>query len=82
MKSLSEANFVDPYKLIGLQALSVDRAKTFGTSLFMQASITFIAPTTFVFTHSKGSYSAVDTILVAAACITMSTSIRDFSNLL
>ena len=39
----------------------------------MHASITFIAPITFVFTHSKGLYSAVGTILVAAACTTQST---------
>ena len=29
MKSLSEANFVAPYKLTGLHALSVDKAITF-----------------------------------------------------
>jgi hypothetical protein len=36
----------------------------------MQASIRFIAPLTFVFTHSNGLYSAVGTIFVAAACTT------------
>ena len=33
----------------------------------MQASIRFIAPLTFVLMHSKGLYSAVGTIFVAAA---------------
>ena len=52
---------------MGLLALSVDNATTFLTSLSMHASITFIAPSILVFTHSKGLYSAVGTILVAAA---------------
>src|SRR3546814_6178615 len=38
----------------------------------MQASIRFIAPLIFVFTHSNGLYSAVGTIFVAAACTTYS----------
>ena len=71
--NLSDVNLVAPYRLIGLDALSVDKATTRSTPLSMQASIKFIAPTTLVFTHSKGLYSAVGTILVAAACTTMST---------
>ena len=43
IKSLSEVNFVAPYKFIGLEALSVDKATTFLT-FSMQASIMFIAP--------------------------------------
>ena len=66
-KSLSEANFVAPYKLIGLLALSVESATTFLIPLSTQASITFIAPFTFVLIHSNGLYSAVGTIFVAAA---------------
>ena len=65
--SLSEASFVAPYKLIGLLALSVERATTFLIPLSIQASMTFIAPLIFVLIHSNGLYSAVGTILVAAA---------------
>ena len=70
MNSLSEASLVAPYRLIGLLALSVERATTRLTPLSMQASIKFMAPITFVLTHSKGLYSAVGTILVAAAWTT------------
>jgi len=62
--SLSDANFVAPYKLIGELALSVERAITFLTFLSIAASIRFIAPIILVFTHSKGLYSAVGTIFV------------------
>jgi len=67
INNLSEVNLVAPYKLTGLLALSVERATTFLTPLSIQASIRFIAPKTLVFTHSKGLYSAVGTIFVAAA---------------
>ena len=43
-KSLSEASLVAPYKFIGLQALSVDRAITLFTCLSIAAFITFSAP--------------------------------------
>src|SRR5690606_19077738 len=39
--TLSEANLVAPYKLIGAQALSVDKATTRSTSVAKHASITF-----------------------------------------
>ena len=68
--NLSDANLVAPYKLIGFDALSVDKATHFFIPLSKQASIKFIAPRTLVFTHSNGLYSAVGTILVAAACTT------------
>ena len=44
-KSLSEQSFVAPYKFIGADALSVDRATTFLTSLCIAALIKFCAPT-------------------------------------
>ena len=44
MKSLSEANFVDPYKLIGFAALSVDSAIIFFTFAYREAKTTFSAP--------------------------------------
>ena len=56
-----------PYKFIGLQALSVDKATTFFTLFIIEALITFSAPTMFVLMHSSGLISAVGTILVAAA---------------
>ena len=40
-KSLSEHSFVAPYKLIGAQALSVERATIFLTLLFIEARIKF-----------------------------------------
>ncbi|MNR28144.1 hypothetical protein D3C85_1454550 [compost metagenome] len=64
---MSDASFVAPYRLIGLLALSVESATTPFTPLSMHASIRFIAPLMLVFTHSNGLYSAVGTILVAAA---------------
>ncbi|MOA53802.1 hypothetical protein D3C78_1773160 [compost metagenome] len=64
---MSEASLVAPYRLMGLLALSVERATTRLTPLSIQASIRFMAPMTLVLTHSKGLYSAVGTILVAAA---------------
>ena len=70
IKSLSEVNFVAPYKLIGAHALSVDRATTRSTFVFKQASTTFSAPPIFVFIHSSGLYSAICTCFIAAACIT------------
>ena len=65
--SLSEANFVAPYKLIGLDALSVDNATQLFTPASRQASMRVMAPRTLVYTHSDGLYSAVGTIFVAAA---------------
>jgi hypothetical protein len=56
--------------LIGLQALSVERATTRFTFCSIAQSMTFIAPCTLVLMHSKGLYSAVGTILVAAAWTT------------
>ena len=70
MNNLSDVNLVAPYKLIGLDALSVDNATHCLIPLSRHASMTFIAPLTFVFTHSKGLYSAVGMIFVAAACTT------------
>ena len=67
INNLSEVSLVAPYKFTGLLALSVESATNFLTPLSIQASIIFMAPITLVFTHSKGSYSAVGTILVAAA---------------
>ena len=57
--NLSEHNFVAPYKLMGAQALSVDKATTWVTFVFNAAFITFSAPPTFVLTHSSGLYSAI-----------------------
>ena len=68
--SLSDANLVAPYKFTGFEALSVERATTLRTPAFVDALITFMAPLMFVFMHSAGLYSAVGTILVAAACTT------------
>ena len=73
MKSLSDASLLAPYRLIGLQALSVDKATTFFTLFNLAAVITFWAPKTFVFIHSIGFISARGTILVAAAWIIKST---------
>ena len=67
MKSLSAANFVAPYKFIGLHALSVDKPIIFLIFLDLQACIKFDDPIIFVFTHSSGFVSAVGTIFVAAA---------------
>jgi hypothetical protein len=69
-KSLSAHNFVAPYKLIGDDALSVDKAITFFTFNSIAASIIFCDPITFVLTNSIGLYSAVGTYLRAAAWIT------------
>ena len=63
-------NFVAPYRLIGDEALSVDRATTFLTPASMAASMTFWLPITFVFTNSKGLYSALSTCFRAAAWTT------------
>ena len=52
IKSLSAASFVAPYKLIGLQALSVDKAMTFFIFFSKAAKITFSAPYIFVLIHS------------------------------
>ena len=71
-KSLSEHNFVAPYKLIGAQALSVDKATIFFTLLLIEAKIKFCAPIIFVFTASNGLYSAAGTCFSAAACIIFS----------
>ena len=66
--SLSEANFVAPYRFIGLDALSVDNATTFLILFNFAALITLIAPFILVLIHSSGLNSADKTILVAAAC--------------
>ena len=71
-KSLSEHNFVAPYKLIGAQALSVDKATIFFTLLFIEDKIKFCAPIIFVLTASNGLYSAAGTCFNAAACIIFS----------
>mgnify|MGYP003304545412 CR=1 FL=1 len=68
--SLSDANFDDPYRLIGFTALSVDSEITFLTLFFKEAKIIFWAPITFVLMHSIGLYSAAGTCFSAAACIT------------
>ena len=68
--NLSEANLVAPYRLIGLAALSVERAMTFSTLLSSAALITFSAPFMLVFIHYIGLYSAAGTCLRAAAWIT------------
>ncbi len=44
-----------------------DPVENLGAQMVKQASIKFIAPSIFVLMHSKGLYSAVGTILVAAA---------------
>ena len=67
LESLSAANFVAPYKFIGLDALSVDKATILEIFLSIATSIRFMHPNIFVFTASKGLYSAVGTIFVAAA---------------
>ena len=59
MNILSAANFVAPYRLIGLHALSVERAMTFLTPARIAAVTTFSAPLMFVLAASKGLYSAV-----------------------
>ncbi|MNP72738.1 hypothetical protein D3C76_1693470 [compost metagenome] len=64
---MSDASLVAPYRLIGLLALSVDNATTRLMPLSMHASIRFMAPLMLVLMHSNGLYSAVGTILVAAA---------------
>ena len=65
--NLSAANLLAPYRFVGLLALSVESATTRFIPLSIQASMTFIAPMTFVLMHSNGLYSAVGTIFVAAA---------------
>ena len=67
---LSEASLLAPYKLIGLAALSVDKAITFLTFLEIDACTTFSAPITFVCIHSNGLYSAAGTCFNAAAWTT------------
>ena len=54
INSLSDASLDAPYKFIGLDALSVDKATTFFTLFSIHASITFRAPITLVFIHSDG----------------------------
>src|SRR5690554_6414677 len=68
--NLSEVNLVAPYRLIGAQALSVDKATTRSTLVCRQASTTFWAPPIFVLMHSSGLYSAIGTCFIAAAWIT------------
>ena len=81
LNSLSEHNLVAPYKFMGDDALSVDKAITFFTFVFSAASITFCAPKIFVFIVSNGLYSAVGTCFKAAACITRSISLKALVNL-
>ena len=45
MNSLSDASFDAPYKFIGFEALSVDKAITFFTPHVIAVSIIFDAPT-------------------------------------
>ena len=51
-KILSDVSFVAPYKLIGSDALSVDKAITFVTLFSILALTTFSAPPIFVLIHS------------------------------
>ena len=67
INNLSEHNFVAPYKLIGLTALSVDNAITFLTPQSIAAFIIFSAPLMLVLIHSIGLYSDETTCLSAAA---------------
>ena len=53
IKILSEQSFVAPYKFIGEEALSVERAITCLTEFSKQFSIKFWAPKTFVLINSK-----------------------------
>src|SRR6516164_364254 len=62
----SAHNFVAPYKLSGLTALSVDKAITFLTPAAIAALQTFSLPITLVITASNGLYSHEGTILRAA----------------
>ena len=64
--SLSEASLL-PRKVHRIACLVGRQRHNPANPASIQWSITFIAPLIFVFTHSKGLYSAVGTILVAAA---------------
>src|SRR3990167_691981 len=75
-KVLSEASLVAPYRLTGLQALSVLSATTCFTWLERLDQTTFSAPMMLVWMHSEGLYSAAGTCFRAAAWITMSTPRR------
>src|SRR3990172_4327974 len=59
---------------MGLTALSLLSAMTRFTPQSMAASMTFLAPMTFVWIASKGLYSQTGICLSAAACTTTSTS--------
>ena len=48
MNNLSDTSLVAPYKLIGLDALSVDKAIIFFTLFFIAARTIFSAPRIFV----------------------------------
>ena len=61
-KSLSETSFDAPYKLTGLPALSVESAITFSTLFIIAALIIFSAPFIFVFKHSVGLNSVLQTL--------------------
>ena len=67
IKSLSETNFVAPYKFIGATALSVESAIVFFILLLRTALIIFLAPLILVSIHSVGLYSAAGTCFRAAA---------------
>ena len=66
-------SFVAPYVVDGDTALSVPIATANSTLASKQASMTFCAPDTFVFTNSNGLYSATGTCFSAAAWNTIST---------
>ena len=68
--SLSATSLVAPYRLIGLDALSVESAMTFLTPASIAASTTFCEPVMLVAMNSEGLYSAVSTCFSAAACTT------------
>ena len=68
INNLSDTSLVAPYKLIGFDALSVDKAIIFFTLFFIAARTIFSAPMIFVFINSVGLYSAAGTCFNAAAC--------------
>ena len=68
MNNLSDTSLVAPYKLIGLDALSVDKAIIFLHYFLLLLGTIFSAPRIFVFINSVGLYSAAGTCFNAAAC--------------
>ena len=67
INNLSDTNFVPPYRLTGLTALSVDSATTLFTPILSDALITFVAPSILVLIASNGLYSQAGTCFIAAA---------------